>query len=215
MGCQLMAAALRRARYHLTVVGSAMDTAETLASLRKTPADIAVISTRLRDGVTAGLSVTRDIRAAHPLTRIIMVLDGVDEALVVESFRAGASGIFSREEPFELMCKCIHAVHHGQIWANSKAMHFIVDALARPSFETAHTKTPRGQFLLTDRERKVVDLVAEGLTNRDISRQLNLSEHTVRNYLFRIFNKVGASTRLELALYVMSQRTTSECSSPQ
>jgi DNA-binding NarL/FixJ family response regulator len=60
---------------------------------------------------------------------------------------------------------------------------------------------PKAQRLLTDREEGVVRLVAEGLTNRDISQQLNLSENTVRNYLFRIFNKVGTSNRLELALY--------------
>src|SRR4029077_20364256 len=61
--------------------------------------------------------------------------------------------------------------------------------------------------LLTKREEEVVQLVAEGLTNRDISHQLTLREHTVRNYLFRIFNKLGTSNRLELALYVLKQRT--------
>jgi DNA-binding NarL/FixJ family response regulator len=60
--------------------------------------------------------------------------------------------------------------------------------------------------LLTKREEGVVQLVAEGLTNRAISHQLNLSEHTVRNYLFRIFNKLGTSTRLELALYANNQK---------
>lgn len=210
MGSQLMSAALRRGRYRLAVVGFAMDSTEALASLRKTPADVAVVSTHLRDGAAAGLNLAREIRASHPKTRVVMVIDSVEEAIVVESFRAGASGIFSREEPFELMCKCIHAVHQGQIWANSKAMRFVVDALARTTTDTAQTKLSRGQFLLTERERRVVQLVAEGLTNRDISRQLNLSEHTVRNYLFRIFNKVGASTRLELALYVVSQRAATE-----
>jgi two-component system nitrate/nitrite response regulator NarL len=213
MGCQLMAAALRRGRYRLAVVGFAMDTTETLTVLSKTRADVAVISAHLRDGAAAGLTAAREIRASYPNIRVIIVLDSIEDAIVVESFRAGASGIFSREEPFELMCKCIHAVHRGQIWANSKAMRFVVDALARTSVEAVDSKLSRGQFLLTERERTVVRLVAEGLTNRDISRQLNLSEHTVRNYLFRIFNKVGASTRLELALYVVSQRTANEHSS--
>ena len=70
----------------------------------------------------------------------------------------------------------------------------------------AKSITPRGSGLLTKREEGVVHLVAEGLTNRDISQQLNLSEHTVRNYLFRIFNKVGTSNRLELALYAIDRR---------
>jgi DNA-binding NarL/FixJ family response regulator len=63
-----------------------------------------------------------------------------------------------------------------------------------------------GSKLLTKREEGVVDLVAEGLTNRAISHQLHLSEHTVRNYLFRIFNKLGTSNRLELAVYVNNQK---------
>jgi len=72
-----------------------------------------------------------------------------------------------------------------------------------PPTQTAYSKLPKS---LTKREKGVVHLVAEGLTNRDISRQLNLSEHTVRNYLFKIYNKVGTSNRLELALYALDRR---------
>jgi len=71
-------------------------------------------------------------------------------------------------------------------------------------------KGTNGTKLLTKREEELVHLVAEGLTNRDISRQLSLTEHTVRNYLFRIFNKLGTSNRLELALYVIKQKEPSE-----
>jgi DNA-binding NarL/FixJ family response regulator len=124
--------------------------------------------------------------------------------MVVEAFRAGASGIFSRDQSSELLCKCIHAVHQGQVWASSKQLRFVIEALG-PSLP-AKPLWKRTPGLLTKREEGVVDLVAEGLTNRDISRQLNLSEHTVRNYLFRIFNKVGSSNRLELALYAIDRR---------
>jgi DNA-binding NarL/FixJ family response regulator len=88
------------------------------------------------------------------------------------------------------------------VWANSKELRSIIDAL-RPA-QPIKPIVPRG--LLTKREEGVIHLVAEGLTNRDISQQLNLSEHTVRNYLFRIFNKVGTSNRLELALYAIDRR---------
>jgi DNA-binding CsgD family transcriptional regulator len=71
-------------------------------------------------------------------------------------------------------------------------------------------KGANGTHLLTKREEELVQLVAEGLTNRDIARQLNLTEHTVRNYMFRIFNKLGTSNRLELALYVIKQRGASQ-----
>ena len=95
----------------------------------------------------------------------------------------------------------------GQIWANSNELNLVVNALARTSSsERLSARGGKVPSLLTKREAGIVRLVAEGLTNRDISQQLNLSEHTVRNYLFRIFNKVGISSRLELALYDVGQR---------
>ncbi|MGC2232183.1 MAG: response regulator transcription factor, partial [Candidatus Acidiferrum sp.] len=135
---------------------------------------------------------------------VIIILDSNKPAMVVEAFRAGASGIFSRDQSSELLCKCIHAVHKGQVWANSQELRFVIDALG-PALP-ARAMSLRGMGLLTKREEGVVHLVAEGMTNRDISQELKLSEHTVRNYLFRIFNKVGTSNRLELALYALDRR---------
>ena len=204
MGCQLMGAALQDHRYRFKVVGYATDSVGVGAGLAGDGADIAIIGAHLKDGAVSGFKVTRDIRASHSKLGVIMMLDSIEKAMVVEAFRAGASGILSRDEPFEVLCKCIHAVHQGQIWANSNALRFVVDALARTSPVLAINA--KGASLLTEREQSVVNLVAEGLTNREISKQLDLSEHTVRNYLFRIFNKVGISNRLELAIYAISRR---------
>jgi two-component system nitrate/nitrite response regulator NarL len=207
MSCELMAAALRRSRDRLTMVGYATDAVGVRAALGENEANIAVISAHLRDGISAGFNVTREIRAAYPKTGVIMLLDSIQGTMVVEAFRAGAKGILSREEPFEVLCKCIHAVYQGQVWANSKELHFVLSALVRtPSGHKINGEGSKGPSLLTRRETGVVQLVAEGLSNRDISQQLNLSEHTVRNYLFRIFNKVGISSRLELALYDINRR---------
>ena len=211
MGCQLMAAALRVSPYRFTVVHYALDAAGIREGLSENAADIAIISAQLKDGAIAGFDAVREIRASHPTTDVIMMLDSTDAAMVVEAFRAGANGILSREQPFELLCKCIHAVHQGQVWASSQELRFALDALARtPSDCAIDAKGPRGPRLLTKREAGVVNLVAEGLTNRDISRHLNLSENTVRNYLFRIFNKVGTSNRLELALYAIHRRESAQ-----
>jgi DNA-binding NarL/FixJ family response regulator len=204
MGCQLMAAALCRSRNRLAVLGYATNSDEVRSGLANDDAHIAVISAHLKQGATAGFRVAREVRASHPSTNVIMMLDSIEQVTVVEAFRAGASGIFSRDEPFELLCKCINAVHQGQVWANSKELRFLIDVLAAsPPTEAVHSRLP---ISLTGREKGVVHLVAEGHTNREIARQLSLSEHTVRNYLFRIFNKLGTSSRLELALYAASQR---------
>lgn len=183
MGCQLMATALCRSRYRLAVVGYATNSNEIRSGLAKSDVHVAVIGAQLRDGTMAGFDLTREVRTSHPSTNVILMLDLIDRATVVEAFQCGASGIFSRDESFELLCKCIHAVHEGQVWAASKELRFLIDVVAqRPLTHAIDSRLPRS---LTKREKGVVHLVAEGLTNREISRQLNLSEHTVRNYLGR------------------------------
>jgi two-component system nitrate/nitrite response regulator NarL len=207
MNCELMAASVQRSRYKLNIVGYATDSAGVRAGFSKNSIEVAVISAHLRDGGSAGFSVTREIRSRYPMTSVIMLLDSIQGTVVVEAFRAGVRGIFSREQPFEALCKCIYVVSQGQVWANSNELKFVVNALARTSSsERLNGQGAKVQSLLTKREAGIVRLVAEGLTNRDISQQLNLSEHTVRNYLFRIFNKVGISSRLELALYDVGHR---------
>jgi DNA-binding NarL/FixJ family response regulator len=204
LSCQLIAAAVRRGRYRTKVVGYATDAVGIREGLEKNEADVAVIGARLEEEALAGFDITRDISASRSKPRVIIILDSNKPAMVVEAFRAGASGIFSRDQSSDLLCKCIHAVHKGQIWASSRELHFVIDALG-PAL-VAKSISLRGTGLLTKREEGVVHLVAEGMTNRDISQELKLSEHTVRNYLFRIFNKVGTSNRLELALYAIDRR---------
>lgn len=205
MKSQLMVAALQRSRHRIVVVGSAADSIGIHKGLREIRADIAVISVALRDGPIVGLQVAREARTSHPATRIIMTVDSSTANVVVEAFRAGANGILSGDDPFEMLCKCIRAVYEGQVWANSAQLHFVIEALYK-SAPPALIGNAQGASLLTKREEELVELVAQGLTNRDISQQLKLSEHTVRNYMFRIFNKVGTSSRLELALYALNRR---------
>jgi len=204
LSCQLIAAAVRRGRYRTRVVGYATDAAGIREGLEASDADVAVIGARLEDEALAGFDVTREIMASRSKPSIIIILDSNKPTMVVEAFRAGASGIFSRDQSSELLCKCIHAVYKGQVWASSKELRFVIEALG--SAPAAKPISLRGANLLTKREEGVVHLVAEGMTNRDISQELKLSEHTVRNYLFRIFNKVGTSNRLELALYALDRR---------
>jgi two-component system nitrate/nitrite response regulator NarL len=203
MGCELMASARCRSKYRVAVVGYATNGEEGRAGLSEVEADVAVIAAQLKEGATAGFDLARATRKEHQNINIVMMLDLIDRATVIEAFRSGASGIFSRDGSFELLCKCVHSVHQGQIWAGSRELRFLIEMLAPRPAAANSPKSPRS---LTKREQGVVHLVGEGLTNRDISKQLNLSENTVRNYMFRIFNKVGTSNRLELALYALDQR---------
>lgn len=209
--CELMAKALTDSHERITVVGLATDSAGVRKGLAENSADVALISANLGDGCNTGFRVVREVRTSHPLIRIILLVDSDERSSVVEAFQARADGIFTRDAPFEMLCKCIHAVHEGQVWANSKQLHFVIEILGE---REEQIKSATGAKLLTKREAELAFCVAEGLTNADISRQLNLSEHTVRNYLFRIFNKLGVSNRLELALYVIGKREASHAHAP-
>jgi two-component system nitrate/nitrite response regulator NarL len=204
IGCELMATALLRSRYKLAVTGYATDSIGINTWLRENEVDVVIISADLKEGATVAFNLAREIRASYPKTNVIMMLESNHRARVIEAFRAGAAGIFTQDKSFDLLCKCIQVVRQGQIWADNDALRFLADAFVRS--KPAETISPKRSTLLTKREEGVVQLVADGLTNRDISQQLNLSENTVRNYLFRIFNKVGTSNRLELALYSVNQR---------
>ena len=155
--------------------------------------------------VSSGFKATRELRSQSSDARVILLLDVEQPQTVVDAFRAGAVGVFSREEPFEVLCKSILKVHEGQFWISNRQIQYLVDSLkdSPPAITDA-----KGTQLLTKREQGLVHLVAEGRTNKEISRELNLSEHTVRNYLFRIFNKLGTSNRLELALYAINHGQT-------
>jgi DNA-binding NarL/FixJ family response regulator len=206
MSCELMATALERDGSGLTVVASATDTNDVLSSYFSASPDICIVGANLKDGVSSGFKATQELRSQFPEARVILLLDMEQSQSVVNAFRAGAAGIFSREEPFEVLFKCIQRVHEGQLWLSNRQVQYLVDSLK--DFPSPITDA-RGTQLLTKREQGLVHLVAEGRTNKEISRELSLSEHTVRNYLFRIFNKLGTSNRLELALYAINHGQTS------
>jgi two-component system nitrate/nitrite response regulator NarL len=210
MGCHLLETALRRCR-HIAVTNSVIESSEVLEAFKASNPDVCIISNALKDGPAAGFRVTRELRRMNGSSAVILLLDAPEKALIVEAFRSGARGILSRDDPFEMLQKCIFKVHEGQIWANSQQLTFLLDSLSDGS--PAAITDVKGTTLLTSRELSLVQLVAEGRTNRDISQELHLSEHTVRNYLFRIFNKLGVSTRLELALYAINQKNGSDSTS--
>jgi DNA-binding NarL/FixJ family response regulator len=195
----------------MEVVGCTTDRNGIRLILTKKEASVALIGA-LKDGPNASFDTIRELRAYYPATNVIKMCDSMERGLVVEAFRAGAVGVLSRDEPFNVLCKCIQSVHQGQVWAASKVLRFALEALAQtpPMYVVSRNPSKPPKTLLTKREQDIVALITEGLTNRDISGRLNLSEHTVRNYLFRIFNKLGTSNRLELALYALHPREVNE-----
>ena len=159
-----------------------------------------LVAARLGEDNGGDSDLVREIRSEAPVTRVIVLLDASERASVVEAFRAGAQGVFCRTEPFRLLSRCIQCVHQGQIWASSSELQYVLEALARPPLPKV-----KGGSLLSVRETDVVRCLVEGLTNREIAQRLKLTEHTVKNYLFRIFEKLGVSSRVEVVLYALGQ----------
>lgn len=198
MSTQLLVEALGR-EDQFELLESPSDARAILALIKKEKPQVAVISAQLQDPKRGGSDLVRKIRQDAPETRVIVLLDYSERGTVIEAFRSGAQGVFCRTEPFRLLAKCIQCVANGQVWANSTELHFLLQALGQPGAVSFNLSNG----LLSARESDVVRCVAEGLTNRQIAERLKLTEHTVKNYLFRIFDKLGVSSRVEVVLYAL------------
>jgi DNA-binding NarL/FixJ family response regulator len=201
MDGQLFKGALERPRQGLKVLACAISKAEITHCIGGHALDIALVSESLQDGHLTGFQILNELRVLSPKTRSIMLLKTDNRELVVDAFRAGAKGVFCRTESLHLLPKCIRAVHSGQIWANSKHLDHVMEAFANA--DPLKLKTAGGRRLLTKREEDVVKLIVEGFSNRDAAHKLGLAEHTVSNYLFRVYDKLGISSRVELVLYAI------------
>ncbi len=203
MGCQLFAHVLNRSSYGAKVLGYWSGAREFDAGVVRT-ADVALISANLKDGPGTGFKLLCDLRRYKSTLRCVVLLEHDDQGLIVEAFRCGASGVCEREDSCETLCKCIYQVHCGQIWANSQQLQYLLQAFAE---SPRLTREAGDRVLLTKREEEVVALVVAGHRNRDIAARLKLSEHTIKNHLFRVFEKLGVASRSELiALSVQRER---------
>lgn len=202
MQCQLLVSALRR-RLELSVTSCSVDMDAILNAIASTPVQVAIINAdRPREG-SPDMTIIRRLHLAHPEVAKVLLLDSYDREMVVSAFRSGVKGLFCFSDyPFRLLCKCIHSVHHGQVWANSEQLQYLIEVISQvPSLRMVNAV---GVKLLTPREEQVVALVADGLSNREVAHELSLSVHTIKKYLYRIFDKLGISSRVELTLYAVS-----------
>ena len=201
MNTQLLVEALAR---DLTLQVTEVEPSEAaiLAQTAGEQVDVLLLSATLGESPKLGFHVARRLSEEQSKTRVVMLLDNSDRPSVLEAFRSGVRGVFCRTESLELLGKCIHVAHAGQVWANSRELGYLLEAVSQAMPRIVDAK---GLTLLSKREQEVVHCVAEGMSNREIAKHLTLTEHTVKNYLFRIFDKLGVSSRVEVVLYAFSQ----------
>lgn len=196
MGTSLLADTLCRHRHFQ--VSTAFGSHELSDKVAAHARPVLLLSTELDDQAVDGFVLLRRLRAAYPGVRAIMLLDAPRREQVIEAFRSGANGVFCRTDPIHALRKCIYRVHAGEIWANNQELEFILEVLR----DTAPLRLVEGNGQnLLEREREIIECIAAGLSNRQIGDRLKLSEHTVKNYLARIYQKLGVSTRAEVIFY--------------
>lgn len=203
MTSELLKNAIAHRRKGFTVETLTGSSQKIIGELDAHKADVALISDELQDGPEAGMKVLQKTRNSNGASAIMLLKSSKPEH-VVKAFRDGARGVFYRSHSLKSLSECIQAVHRGQIWASNEDLEHLIRALSQSN--PLHLNNSNGMPLLTRREEDVVRLVADGLKNREIAQRLKVKEHSIRNYLYRIFEKLGVSSRVELILYAFSKR---------
>jgi two-component system, NarL family, nitrate/nitrite response regulator NarL len=184
----------------IKIVGEASNGNECVDMLTKLRPDILLLD--LRMPAKGGLAVLEEINLDSITTRVIVLTAGEDDRDAVRAMRLGARGFVLKQSAADLLVNSIHRIHNGEICLDNG-----VTAEVMRDFANDSNGSPRGDKpLLSDREKQVVQLVAQGYRNKEIGQKLFISELTVKNHLSNIFDKLGVSDRLELALYAIHHR---------
>ncbi len=179
----------------ITVVGEAATAEEALARIPAVNPDVAVLDVRLRDSEADGISVCRDIRSAYPEIACLMLTSYADDEALFAAVMAGAAGYLLKEIRGREIVDSVKRAARGESLLDPTLAQQFIDRLRAGGPEDALLAR------LTERERKVLDLVAEGKTNREIGAELYLAEKTVKNYVSNILSKLGMQRRTEAAVF--------------
>ncbi len=189
------------------VVAQASDGRQVLDVLQQLEPDILLLDLKM-PGLD-GLATLQRLQAARNKTRVIVLTASDDKNEFVQAMKLGTSGIVLKQTATELLIKSIRKVHAGEIWLDSHTTAAVIrqfvaaDEPAAPATASAPQPRDRERSPLSQREREIVALVAQGFKNKEMAEKMFISEQTVKNHLHNIFDKLGVSDRLELALYAI------------
>jgi two-component system, NarL family, nitrate/nitrite response regulator NarL len=179
---------------------ASIQSSELLGVLATSPVDLVVIGADLDLRSGSGFDLAHSVCRAYPQICIVILLNQTDHESVINAFRSGARGVFSRQQSMTEFLDCVEHVRKGFIWAGRDETNSLLEALR--SLPSPSVVTSNDADALSSRELQVVQCAAKGKTNKAIASELSLSEHTVKNYLFRAFQKLGVSSRVELLFYL-------------
>jgi two-component system, NarL family, nitrate/nitrite response regulator NarL len=193
----------------IRVVAQAESVAQTMSSVGKFAAEVllfeSVLSSIPADTVTEVLSI-------NPNIRIILIVPDLSEEETVEYLRRGVSGIVTRSIAPDLLIKCIRKVAGGETWLDNRGVNWVIEAYRS---QASQLTNPRARVRLSPKELWIISGVTQGLRNKDIAQEVGTTEQVVKNYLRKVYDKLGVSDRLELALYCMHHRLLENFKKPE
>jgi DNA-binding NarL/FixJ family response regulator len=182
----------------IRVVGQAETLVQTQSAVAKFSADVLIFEAALTPNpVEAVVNLLRQ----NPSLRVVVVTPGADEDLTLDLFRRGAHGIVSREVEPELLVECLRKVVAGETWLDSQGVRWVLEAYRNQNNRPTGSR-PRVQ--LTPKEMLIVSCVTQGMKNKEIALRVGTTEQVVKNYLRKVYDKLGVADRLELALYCLN-----------
>lgn len=187
----------------IDVVGDACDGRELLDKAQRENPDVILLDLRMPN--LDGLSALQTLQSMGSDAKVIVLTASEDKNEFVAAMKLGCSGIVLKQTSAELIVKSIRKVHAGEIWLDSHTTAAVMRQFASGA-EVATPQQParvRERSPLSAREREIVALVAQGYKNKEMAEKMFISEQTVKNHLHNIFDKLGVSDRLELALYAI------------
>jgi DNA-binding NarL/FixJ family response regulator len=184
----------------IRVVGQAESLAQALTALQKFSADIMIFEAALAPDPVDALG---DLQRQTASCRQVVVLQGPDQEMTLELFRRGAHAVVSKEVEPEMLIECLRKVAQGEPWLEPIAVAWVLDAYRSQGLRPAGSR-PKVQ--LTPKESLIVSCVTQGMKNKEIALRVGTTEQVVKNYLRKVYDKLGVADRLELALYCLSHR---------
>jgi DNA-binding NarL/FixJ family response regulator len=195
---------LLEAESGLKVIGEACDGAEAVQLARQLKPDILLLDLAMPRH--PGLEALREMSSGsgQNAVRVILLTAAAEKNQIVEALQLGARGVVMKDSATQLLLKSIHTVMSGEYWVGRESVSNLVQYL-RTLVQSSGEEARQKKFGLTPRELEIVSAVVAGYSNKEIAEYFKISEDTVKHHLSNIFDKLGVSTRLELALFAVNQ----------